>query len=256
VVDVSPTRSVEFNTFDEHPGALIVVQEGTVNAETVWLCTSNVGGTLNTTPITFSQSSTSGALLEATATLSILNDVNVSEGAGIDGYALKWNNATGKWIAGPSTGGTTYSADGTTLTLTGTTFSVNVPALPETTTAQYLANTSGKSLSTDKVWAAADAVTLTDAATIALDMATFINATVTLGGNRTLGNPTNTKSQTGYIEIIQDGTGTRTLAYGSNWKFAGGTAPVLSTVAGTKDWLFYQVRSSTFIYATLAKGVA
>src|SRR5574340_767904 len=28
-------------------------------------------------------------------------DVNVTEGAGIDGYFLKWNNATGKWIAAP-----------------------------------------------------------------------------------------------------------------------------------------------------------
>jgi hypothetical protein len=63
-------------------------------------------------------------LLAGTATLSVLNDVNVSEGPGIDGYALKWNNATGKWVAAVSTGGTTYSA-GTGLILTGTTFSVD-----------------------------------------------------------------------------------------------------------------------------------
>ncbi len=60
VVDVSPTRSTEFDTYDEHPGSLIAVQEGTAGADTIWLCTSNAGGTLNTTPIVFSQSSTSG----------------------------------------------------------------------------------------------------------------------------------------------------------------------------------------------------
>lgn len=143
VVDVSPVRFGEFDTYDEHPGALIAVQEGTTNADSIWLCTSNAGGTLNTTPIVFSQSSSSGALLAlnnlsdvpnpATAranlaikeSLALLTDVNVTEGAGIDGYALKWNQATGKWIAAVSTGGTTYSA-GAGLALTGTTFSADI----------------------------------------------------------------------------------------------------------------------------------
>lgn len=142
LVDVSPVRFSEFDTYDEHPGSLVAVQEGTANADTIWLCTSNAGGTLNTTPIVFSQSSSAGSLLAlnnlsdvpnptaARANLSIiealsgLTDVNVTEGAGIDGYALKWNNATSKWIAAVSTGGTTYSA-GAGLDLTGTTFSVN-----------------------------------------------------------------------------------------------------------------------------------
>ena len=53
-VGASPARVAEFDTYDEHPGSLIAVQEGTTNADTLWLCTSNVGGTLNTTAITFS----------------------------------------------------------------------------------------------------------------------------------------------------------------------------------------------------------
>lgn len=55
VVGVSPARSTLFDTYNEHPGALITVQEGTTNADTLWLCTSNVGGTLNTTAISFAQ---------------------------------------------------------------------------------------------------------------------------------------------------------------------------------------------------------
>lgn len=58
VVGVSPARSSEFDTYDEHPGSLIAVEEGAANADTLWLCTSNVGGTLDTTTIAFSAVST------------------------------------------------------------------------------------------------------------------------------------------------------------------------------------------------------
>lgn len=99
---------------------------------------------------------------------------------------------------------------------------------------------------------AATVTTLTDAATIAVDMSTSCNFTVTLGGNRTLGNPTGmVTGQTGSIFIVQDGAGGRTLAYSSNWDFPNGTAPTLSTAAGTVDRLDYIVRSSTAIQAVL-----
>ncbi len=55
VVGASPARFSQFDTYDEHPGTLVIVQEGTANADTKWLCTSNVGGTLNTTAIDFAQ---------------------------------------------------------------------------------------------------------------------------------------------------------------------------------------------------------
>lgn len=55
VVGVSPARATEFDTYDEHPGSLVAVQEGTSNADTLWLCTSNDGGVLNTTAIAFSR---------------------------------------------------------------------------------------------------------------------------------------------------------------------------------------------------------
>jgi hypothetical protein len=55
VVGVSPARAGDFDTYNEHSGSLIAVEEGTSNADTLWLCTSNDGGTLNTTAISFSQ---------------------------------------------------------------------------------------------------------------------------------------------------------------------------------------------------------
>jgi hypothetical protein len=88
-------------------------------------------------------------------------------------------------------------------------------------------------------------------------MDTFINAVVTLAGNRALGNPTNEKvGQTGYIRIVQDGTGSRTLSYGTDWEFAGGTAPVLSTAAAAQDLLFYTVLASNRIFGSLVKAIS
>lgn len=99
-------------------------------------------------------------------------------------------------------------------------------------------------------------VALTDASSIATDLSLGNNFSVTLGGNRTLANPTNiTAGQSGVIVITQDGTGSRTLAYGSYFKFAGGTAPTLTTTASAVDVLAYYVESSTRITARLIADV-
>jgi hypothetical protein len=90
---------------------------------------------------------------------------------------------------------------------------------------------------------------LTDGATITPDLADSNNFSVTLGGNRTLANPSNiVAGQSGSIFITQDGTGSRTLAYGSYYDFIGGTAPTLSTAANAVDRIDYIVRSSTSIH--------
>ncbi len=97
-------------------------------------------------------------------------------------------------------------------------------------------------------------VTLTDAATIAVDLGTMINGVVTLGGNRTLGNPTNAKpGQTGRIRVVQDGTGGRTLAFASNWKREGG-APTASTAAGAEDYIDYDVVTASKIRYNYSKS--
>ena len=92
--------------------------------------------------------------------------------------------------------------------------------------------------------------TLTDGATITPNFDANQNFTVTLGGNRTLANPTNVDAgQTGSIFVVQDATGGRTLSFGSYWKFAGGTAPTLSTGTNAVDRIDYIVKSSTEIHA-------
>ena len=98
---------------------------------------------------------------------------------------------------------------------------------------------------------------LTDGATITPDFAAANNFSVTLGGNRTLANPTNlVAGQSGVIFITQDGTGSRTLAYGSYWKFPNGAAPTLTTTASAVDVLVYVVQSSTRIDAQLLTNLS
>jgi hypothetical protein len=99
--------------------------------------------------------------------------------------------------------------------------------------------------------------TLTDGATITPDFDANQNFTVTLGGNRTLANPTNVDAgQTGSIFVVQDATGGRTLSFGANWKFAGGTAPTLSTGANAVDRIDYIVKSSTEIHAVASLNLS
>jgi hypothetical protein len=98
-------------------------------------------------------------------------------------------------------------------------------------------------------------VSLTDAASIALDLGTGNHFIVQLGGNRTLQNPTNGKiGQVGHIYFIQDGTGSRTLAYGDMYKFPNGTAPTLSTSVNAVDMLVFSQRGTSIVDCAILKS--
>ena len=102
--------------------------------------------------------------------------------------------------------------------------------------------------------AIATVTSLTDATNVSVGFANSQNFSLTLTDNRTLSNPTNcVTGQVGSIFIIQDGTGGRTLSYGTNWEFPAGTAPTLSTSAAAVDRLDYIVRTSTAIQANVSK---
>lgn len=82
--------------------------------------------------------------------------------------------------------------------------------------------------------------TLSDGATINTNCDLGSSFSVTLGGNRTLANPTAMQDGDVYNwRVTQDGTGSRTLAYGSKFKFPGG-APTLTTTAAAVDFISCQ----------------
>lgn len=88
-------------------------------------------------------------------------------------------------------------------------------------------------------------VALVDAATIATDAALSNQFSVTLGDNRTLGNPTNAvDGQRITWAIKQDGTGSRTLAYDTKFRFGTDiTGATLTTTANKTDYLTVIYRS-------------
>ena len=96
---------------------------------------------------------------------------------------------------------------------------------------------------------------LTSAATVTPNFAVANNFSLTLGHSLTLANPTNlTAGQSGAIVITQ-GSGTAyTVAYGSYWKFSGGT-PTMSTALSSVSTLVYYVESSTRITTRLITEV-
>lgn len=100
--------------------------------------------------------------------------------------------------------------------------------------------------------------TLTDAATVATNAALGNHFRVTLGGNRTLGNPTNpTDGQKIIWELIQDATGSRTITLDT--AFALGTdltAITLTTTANKRDLLgaIYNASLAKWLVVAFIKG--
>jgi hypothetical protein len=117
----------------------------------------------------------------------------------------------------------------------------------KTQTTAFTGRLSGKHLAHS--WTA-----LVDAGTIAWNADTIGNfATVTLGGNRTLGAITNPQSGGLYIiKVIQDGTGNRTLAFNAQFVFGASITPILNSAIGafTVFTFFYDGTSMNYCGAS------
>lgn len=57
------TRATDMDAWTEVPNAFVFVEEGSTQADTGWVCTSNAGGTINTTAITWAQFSGAGTYI-------------------------------------------------------------------------------------------------------------------------------------------------------------------------------------------------
>jgi len=87
---------------------------------------------------------------------------------------------------------------------------------------------------------------LTDAATIGVNAGFGPDFSVTLGGNRTLGQPTNvSEGMVITFAIRQDATGTRTLAYNAAYRFnTTFPSPTLTVTANATDYLRFIYNST------------
>lgn len=86
------------------------------------------------------------------------------------------------------------------------------------------------------------------------DMGASANFHITLeGANVVINNPTNkTIGQSGVFVLIQDGSGSRGVSWGTDFEFSGGTPPTPTTTAGGVDLVAYYVLSSTRILCSNA----
>ena len=202
--------------------------------------------TLGTASTNFGLVSASGATFTGDITLNAQSDVRFADSDSSNYVALQ-----APATVASNTTFTLPAADGTANQALKTDASGNLGfasylLLSETTNGQSLTGGIRGSITA-----------LTDAATITPDLDDNCNFSVTLAGNRTLANPSNiTAGQSGVIVVTQDSTGSRTLSFGSNFKFAGGTAPTLTTTASAVDVIAYYCESTSRITATAILNVS
>lgn len=98
-----------------------------------------------------------------------------------------------------------------------------------------------------------DLQTLTDAANISWDLNNAQVAQITLGGNRTLSNPTNKEPGATYVLIVRQPAGAHyTLGFGTDYKFAIGDTPTTTQENGAVDILTF-ISDGTNMYGSMLK---
>lgn len=94
--------------------------------------------------------------------------------------------------------------------------------------------------------------------TIAVSAAASPHRKVTLTANSILSNPTffaSSASSMLVLEVHQDGTGGRTLTFGTSYIFAGGVAPIISTTASSISLIFIMRMDSGTFFLSCAPDV-
>jgi len=104
--------------------------------------------------------------------------------------------------------------------------------------------------------ASADINALTSSTAITIDMSTAQNHSVTLAHNTTFDISNGTAGQTGSILVTQDSSGSRTASFSSKFKFAGASAPTLSTTASAVDRIDYFIVSSSLVHAVVTLNLS
>lgn len=255
VVGVSPARAAEFDAYNEHPGSLIAVEEGTTNADTLWLCTSNVGGTLNSTAIAFSAFTGGGGVAgPGSSTDNAIVRFDGSGGTTLQNSGITVADGASGTLAGSNSGDVTLSGSPTYLTISGQVITLALIDLSThvtgTLATSSLGTTGTPRFSKVGVGQAADAnVALKITGQYGSDAVAAGNSSTakTLDWNDgntqlltltgacvlTLSNP---KDGFRYlIALKQDGTGSRLVTWPAAVKWQSGVAPTLSTTAGKTD---------------------
>lgn len=248
VVAASPYRFSEFDEYDEFPGSLIGVAEGTANGDTLWFCTNNKGGTLGSTAIVFSQLRVAGELLaannlsdvqSAAAAFAAIKQAATASDSGAVELATNAETQTGSDATRAVTPAGLASLTATT---------TRAGLLEKATDAELRAATADKAITADLIESASAPGTLDDAATVGVDWDAFVNADLVITANRLMGNPTNVQPGTSRsFWVFGDSATERSLTWASNYV---GPLPE-ETVTNTKGLLITLIaRTTSYIDVT------
>jgi uncharacterized protein YjbI with pentapeptide repeats len=229
------------------------------------------GVSVNATTITgqtisgvgFAATSITGTTITGTS----INAVTIT-GQTITGTTVNATAITGQSISGLTVNATTANA--TTANIVSGIFASGTAAAPSITfsgdkdTGIYTAEAGNINFTTQGVervsisesgvitaknGAVAEIANLAWSATPTPDFASSCNFNLVLSGGTTLGNPTNaTPGQVGSIFVIQDGVGSHSFAYDTNWDFIDGSGFAVSGTANSVSRLDYIVRTATSIH--------
>jgi hypothetical protein len=98
---------------------------------------------------------------------------------------------------------------------------------------------------------------LVDASPVTWNGASGSSAVLTIiYAGTTIANPINMVIGTYVLTLIQDATGSRTVTWGTAWKFPGGVKPVLSTAANAVDLLTFFCDGAGVMYGSYLRGMA
>lgn len=167
----------------------------------------------------------------------VLNDTSGS-------YTVTVKTAAGTGVVVPQGTMQVVMCDGTDCYLMTVSEALNATTLNSVAASTYARKDQG--LPTDQIFTKAQgtqrATLSSTAASVAVDASLSNSFKLTLTEDATLANPTGSpvSGQTIRILVKQNGTGGWTLAYGSKYKFPGGTAPTITAAAGSIDYLGFE----------------
>jgi hypothetical protein len=278
VASGAASRDTEFDIISELAGQMVVIQEGTSNADKFFLCTTDSSATLGVSSITFTVvtpqntgtitsivagTGLSGGTITSSGTIAIdtattvdkttiqtltnktLTSPKINEAVDLTSTSTELNLLDG--VVGLVQADFTKLAD---VDATAAELNYSDLATLGTTAASkvFTADANNLTIVTGAIVNVEDI--LTDGATITWDVIDSPVAKVTLGGNRTLSAPSGTTPFAGQfvsLLIIQDGTGGRTVTWNAVYEFAADTAPTLTATASLGDLFTFRYNGAKWL---------
>jgi hypothetical protein len=264
VASGAASRDTEFDIISELAGQMVVIQEGTSNADKFFLCTTDSSATLGVSSITFTvvtpqNTGTITSIVAGTGlsggTITSSGTIAIDTATTVDKTTIQ--TLTNKTLTSPkineavdltATATELNILDGVTATTAELNYSDIVTLGTTAASKVFTADANNLTIVSGAIVNVEDI--LTDGATITWDVIDSPVAKVTLGGNRTLSAPSGTTPFAGQfvsLLIIQDGTGGRTVTWNAVYEFAADTAPTLTATASLGDLFTFRYNGAKWL---------